>query len=265
MTRIRGSLALVTGAAHGIGRGLSLRLAERGATLILVDRDRAGLDAVAKEIQAAGGSVFPTVCDLSRRGNIETLHREVRGTHGPIDILCNNAGVVTGGPYLDVSADADQRMLDVNVAALHWMTKAFLPDLRASEGHLVQMASAAGYLGVPEMALYCASKWFVIGLSESIRLELRDQGAKVRITVVCPGFVDSGMFAGVKPPLLMPMLRVSEVVDAVIDAIENDKPVVRIPPLVRAAPILRALLPNPAFDRVSDWLGINRSMRTWRG
>ncbi len=267
MTEIRGKRVLITGAGQGMGLGMARRFAALGAELILVDVDEARLEVAEAELRHAGHLAHSFRCDLSRREEIAGLRREVLVRRGPIDVLVNDAGVVTGGRYERVDDEDDARTLAVNTAAVHWMTKAFTPDLLQSrEGHLVQMASAAGFLGVPEQALYCATKWFVIGLSEALHAEWKVNGHHhLHVTIVCPGYVDTGMFEGVRAPRLMPMLRADDVVDSVVEAVQANRLYVLEPALVKVTPILHALLPRAAFDRVSDLLGVYGSMKSWRG
>jgi len=267
MSSIKGSKVLVTGAGAGMGLGMAERFAAEGAELILVDVNPTALEAAAARVRGAGGNVHSFVCDLAKPAEIEALRARVAAAVGPIDILVNNAGVVTGGTYDEIPAGKDRLMLDVNVGAVHWMTKAFLPDLKGKRrGHIVNLASAAGFLGVPGQVVYCASKWFVIGFSESLRLELEQQGfTDIHITIVCPSFVDTGMFAGVKAPLMTPILRPEYVVGRILDAVKKDRVYVQEPFIVKTTPILRALLPRKLFDKLSDRLGVTRSMHTWKG
>ena len=247
MTRIEGKRTLIAGAAMGMGMRMAERFGTEGAELVLVDVNELALEALSQRLRGKGMRVHHFVCDLSQREQeIEGLVAKVHKTAGPIDILVNNAGVVTGGVYEEIPAGRDALMLDVNVAALHWMTKAFLPDMkRAGAGHIVQLASAASFLGVPEQVVYCASKWFVVGvLSEALRVELAQQGHHgIRLTIVCPSFVNTGMFEGVKAPFLTPMLEPDFVVDRVIEAVHHNRLYVKEPFVVKTTSLLRALLP----------------------
>ena len=267
MTYIRGKKTLITGAARGMGRRMAEEFARRGAELLLVDIDEDELQLAVDDLAGHGVTVHSFVRDLSDREEIWELHKTVAEEVGRIDILVNNAGVVTGGTYEDIDADADQLMMDVNINAVHWMTKAFLPDLKqGADTHLVQLASAAGLVGVPKQVIYCASKWFVTGFSEALRLELKGDGFDhVGISVICPGFVDTGMFDGAKPPMLMPMLQPEYVVDRIMDAVEEERFYVQEPLLVKLTPALRALLPQPVVDTIMDVTGATSSMQGWKG
>ena len=131
--------------------------------------------------------------------------------------------------------------MEVNVNAAMWCTRAFLPGMIAKgSGHIVMMASAAGLLGVPGMAAYAASKHAVIGLAESIRLELRRQGhSAIGLSIVCPGFVKTGMFEGVKPPLLTPWLGAEAIADKIYEGVVKDRPYIREPFMIKLIPALK--------------------------
>jgi all-trans-retinol dehydrogenase (NAD+) len=267
MTQIKQSNVLVTGAARGMGRLMAEKFGRRGARLALVDLDEDTLEQTAEELGAAGTEVYPFVCDLSDRENIERLHKEVQEQLGRIDILVNNAAVVAGGHYEDVDPDLDEAMLRVNVDAVHWMTKIFLPDLKAGRDcHLVQMASAAGMVGVPDQAVYCASKWFVIGLSEALRQEFRDQRIDhIGISIICPSLVDTGMFEGAEAPLLSPILDPDFVAECVLSAVENDQLYVREPFMVKLTPLMRSILPTGVVDLMMEKMGVTALMKNFKG
>lgn len=252
MTQLTNRRVLITGAAHGMGRLMSERLSAEGARLVLADIDEAAIGELASRL----GDATAHRCDVRSQESIATLRDAVGG----IDILINNAGVISTGAYLDVPEEADRRMLEVNVEGVHWMTKAFLPDLIASDdGHLVLMASIAAIVGVPYQALYSATKWFVAGLGESIRQELRAEGHRhVGVTIVHPGIVDTGFFVDAKAPHLLPIIQPDRVVDRIVAAIRKNRPYVREPFLVKTAPLLRGLLPSRLADAVCAILGTGR-------
>jgi len=267
MSEVSGKRVLITGAAAGMGALMAERFAQEGAALVLVDVNDAALQASAARLAQAGRTVQAFAADLAKPAEIRSLQQRVAKACGPIDILVNNAGVVTGGLFEEIPEEKDQRMLDVNVAAVHWMTKAFLPDMKKrGEGHIVNLGSAAGFIGVPRQVVYCATKWFVIGFSEALRLELEQQGyARIHVTVACPSYVDTGMFAGVKAPLLTPLLKPGFVAGAIVQAVKDNALFVKEPFIVKTTPVLKALLPIKLFDRVADRLGVTRSMESWVG
>lgn len=267
MTDIRNSRTLITGAAMGMGRRMAEKFGRAGARVGLVDVNEEALEQTVEDLQAEGIEAQGFVCDLSERENIIELHEDVLDEFGRIDILVNNAGVVFGGHYEDIAPELDKLTLDVNVNAVHWMTKEFLPDLKAGrDTHLVQMASAAGMLGVPDQAVYSASKWFVIGLSEALRQEFRDQGiSHLNISVICPSLVDTGMFEGAQAPLLAPVLDPDFVADKVIEAVEENQLFVREPFMVKLTPLIKSLLPTEVVDVMMEKFGVTGLMKTFKG
>ncbi len=133
-------------------------------------------------------------------------------------------------------------------------------------GHIVTVASAAGLIGTPRQTDYAASKHAAVGFTEALRFELKRSTPGVRVTVVCPFYTDTGMFEGVKTrfPLLLPILRTDDVVKAIINAIEMNKPKVLMPFMVRTVPAMR-LLPLPVFDRVAEFFGVTGAMDEFTG
>ena len=267
MSDYTGRKVLVTGAASGLGRLMALKISAAGGELVLWDVDRAGLEAVRGEIARTGrpASVYP--CDLTDRHAIAASARQTLADHGGIDILINNAGVVSGKGLLEISDESIQRTFDVNALALFWTTRAFLPGMIARDrGHVVTIASAAGIVGTSRLVDYCASKHAAVGFNESLRLELRRQRSHVRTTVVCPFYISTGMFAGVKTrfPLLLPILEPEYVVTRIVEAVERNRARVILPRLVFAT-FLARLLPVPLFDATMEFLGVNRSMDEFTG
>jgi short-subunit dehydrogenase len=186
---------------------------------------------------------------------------------GRIDVLVNNAGLVFGGGFLDVPLEKHLTTYRVNTLGLVAMTHAFLPDLLAGpDGHVVNVASASGLIGLPFGATYASSKWAVIGFSESLSLELELQGAgHVHVTSICPSYVATGLFDGAKAPLFTTLLTAERVADLTVRAVLKNKPHVRTPWLAAATPALKALLPFRVFYRAAALLGVNTSMTQWRG
>ena len=267
MTELVGKNVLITGAASGIGRLMAIRIAARGARLILWDLDGARLDALRAELTAQGASVRIYVCDLAQRDAIQGTAALVLRDCGPVDVLINNAGIVNGRWLLDSSDDEIERTFRVNTLALFSTTRAFLPGmLERGAGHLVNIASAAGLAGVPRLADYSASKFAVVGFDESLRLELRRRRSRIVTTIVCPYFIDTGMFRGVTTRFswLLPILTPDEVAQRIVRAIETDRRRLLMPRFLLAALLVRALPPR-AFDAVMAFFGITRSMDGFTG
>lgn len=267
MTTLRGSNVLITGAASGIGRLMALCVAARGGRLILWDIEAAGLARVADEVAAAGGQAIAQACDLADGLAIAAAAERTLAQVGTVNVLINNAGIVPGRRLLQ-AADAEiERTFAVNTLAHFRTVRAFLPGMLAQGGgHIVTIASAAGIAAVPRLADYSASKAAAIAFDEALRLELKHDGAPVRTTVVCPFYIDTGMFAGVRtrfPPLL-PILDPERVAGRIVRAIERDEARVILPAFVRLAFPLR-LLPVAWFDALMAFFGITRSMDTFVG
>ena len=175
--------------------------------------------------------------------------------------------MVSGKGLLEISEDAIQRTFDVNTLALFWTTRAFLPGMIARDrGHVVTIASAAGIVGTSRLVDYCASKHAAVGFNESLRLELRRQRSHVRTTVVCPFYISTGMFAGVKTrfPLLLPIMDPEYVVTRIVRAVQRNRARVVLPRLIYAT-FLARLLPVPLFDSAMEFLGVNKSMDEFTG
>jgi all-trans-retinol dehydrogenase (NAD+) len=262
-----GRTVLVTGAASGIGRLLADRVAAEGARVVLWDVDVVALDRARAELAAAGHAVAAYACNVRDRAAVAAVAARTLVEQGAVDVLVNNAGVVSGKTLLDASDDDILRTFDVNTLALFWTTRAFLPAMiERGRGHVVTIASAAGIVGTSRLVDYCASKHAAVGFDESLRLELRRLGSPVKTTVVCPFYISTGMFAGVRTrfPLLLPILTPEYAVDRIVEAIRRDRPRLVMPRFVYATWLAR-LLPVGAFDAIMELLGVNRSMDEFVG
>jgi all-trans-retinol dehydrogenase (NAD+) len=264
---LRARRALITGAASGIGKAIAGRFAREGAELILVDLDEPRLKAVAAELATRGASVRSYRLDVTDTAGILALRDQVHADGGPIDVLVNNAGLVFGGPFTEVPLQKHLATYQVNVLGLVALTHAFLPDLMGRpDGHLVNLASASGFVGLPYGSTYASSKWAVIGFSESILLELELQGHRhVHVTTVCPSYVSTGLFDGAKAPLTTSLLTPEKVADKVTAAVLANRRFVRTPWLVKVTPMLKGVLPFPLFYAIAAVLGVNTSMLEWKG
>lgn len=185
-------VALVTGAASGIGRALSLELARWGAHLILVDRNEVGLAEVARLIRPMGREVACIGADLSTKEGINQAARRAIRQMGQVDILVNNAGIMPLGPVSAMSLSDWEALIDINVWAPVRMTNLLLPHMISrGHGHIVNVGSVAGLLPVPGMTAYALSKFAVVGYTEALRNEVSDEG--IDVTCICPGFTRTGL------------------------------------------------------------------------
>jgi short-subunit dehydrogenase len=239
---------------------------EDGAEVALWDRDARALDAAMAELGGAyPGRVKSAVIDITDKAAVAKVAGET--CPAGIDVLVNNAGIVAGGKFTELPDERHEATIDVNLIAPMWTIKAFLPGMmERNRGHIVNVSSAAGFLGTPYMAPYNASKWGLIGLTESLKLEMRELGKTgVRFTLICPSYVDTGMFAGVKPPLLVPLLKPEPFVRKSYAAFKRDRYLVLEPFMVKFVPWLQGVLPNSWFAALSRALRVTSSMSGWKG
>ena len=187
---LRGGVAVITGAASGIGAALAVDLARRGMHLALVDLNAAGLDATAAQARTAGVTVSTHAMDVADHAAVAALPAAVLATHGHVTALVNNAGVALGGLFEQVDAEDFDWLMDINFGATVRLTRAFLPLLaRESAAQLVNVSSIFGIIAPPAQTAYSASKFAVRGFSESLRHELEMAGSPVGVTIVHPGGV----------------------------------------------------------------------------
>lgn len=253
MLDLKGKVALITGGAGGLGQCLIHELKEAGVDVAIWDVDRKTGEALA----GVSGARFFLVNAAD-----PAAVRAAAAALGRVDLLFNNAGVHAPGDFLDAS-DADvRRQLDVNLASYVYVARAFLPGMiERGSGHLVWTASAAGLLGVPGMAVYSATKHGVIGLAESIRLELLRAGHRgIGTTIVCPSFIDTGMFPVTTPPLFTPWLKPQALAKKIVAAVKANRLYVREPAMVKLIPLLKAL-PSAIGDLLCHITGMDRSLQ----
>ena len=191
MNEFKDKIAIVTGAASGIGRALSIEMDRAGATVIMADIDRDGLARLASE--TTGDHSRALYLDVSKAEEVKALINKVVLEHGRLDLIFNNAGIAVAGEARDLSLDHWRRVIDVNLLGVVYGTHAAYSVMaRQGFGHIVNTASLAGLIGGPTMIPYAATKHAVVGLSKSLRVEAEDLGVKV--SVICPGFIQTGIF-----------------------------------------------------------------------
>ncbi|HWB09248.1 MAG TPA: SDR family NAD(P)-dependent oxidoreductase [Pirellulales bacterium] len=267
MRDLNGKKVFITGAGHGLGREMAIAFSSAGAEVIATDLTAHGVDETVGLVNQAGGRAAGYPLDVTDNAMVLSVRERVHSEHGPVDVLVNNAGVAYGGAFLDVPLEEHHATYRVNLLGEVAVTHAFLPDLIGrSEAHLVNVASASGFIALPYATTYASSKWGVLGFSESIREELRLLGHRhVSVTAVCPSYIDTGMAAGVRVPRLSRMLRSADVARLVVAAVKKRHELVLTPWLVKITPFSKGVLPPSWFRRTCDWLGITASMSTWYG
>lgn len=256
--RIKGTNVLITGGASGIGRIMGRICLEKGASnLIVWDINQANIDKTEAELSdvkpaeagVSKGQIHSYIVNVSDPQAIKSAYEKVKSEVGEVDILVNCAGIVRGNNTFDKQTVQDIDLtMDINANAPMYVALAVLPDmLRRDRGHICNIASAAGMLGVPKLSVYCASKWAVIGWTESMRVELKQARSHVRVTSVAPYFINTGMFDGVNSKVF-PILDPEKTAAKIIRAVEVGKSFRGIPFAYHFIRIWQGLLPNFLFD-----------------
>jgi len=244
MKELSGKTAVITGGASGIGRATAERLAREGVNLVLADIEAPVLDETVAQLAAGGAQVTGVVTDVSKLDEVEALRDAALARFGAVHLVFNNAGV-SGGSVLGSPPGVWDWVMGVNFSGVVNGVSTFMPLLlEQNEGHLINTASAAGLGGVPGMGPYCASKFAVVGLSESLYHELSLKDTAVHCSVLCPGFVKTRIYdsernipadisewandmeaqflGGVAKEVVSAGIDVDIVADAVYDAIVNE-------------------------------------------
>lgn len=215
----QGKTVLITGASMGIGEVFARELSRRGATLVLSARSEGKLRALATEL----GDAHVIVEDLTRAGAARRVYDAVSGQGLSIDVLINNAGFAAYGPFSESSFETQSEEVALNVKALVELTHLFLPEIQRRRGGVINVASTAAYQPVPFMAVYGATKAFVLSFSEALWAELRDRG--VRVVALCPGATDTPFFARAgEQASLGKKARPEDVVRLGLDAFDANRP-----------------------------------------
>jgi short-subunit dehydrogenase len=264
---LAGKRVLITGAGHGLGRAIALEFARARSMVVVTDREPERVAAVVAEVRALGQDAVGYSLDVAVPEQVIAVRKQVHAAGGPIDVLVNNAGVVAGGPFLDVPLERHLGTVAVNLNGVLAVTHAFLPDLLARPaGRVVNIVSASALVALPHAASYAASKWAALGFSESLREELKLAGHHhVRVTAVCPSYVATGLFDGARPPLFTGVLQPEDVARAVRRAAERGTEFVLLPRSVRLLYAVAGLLPRRLYLGLCRRLGVSNSMTAWRG
>lgn len=267
MSQIKNKTVLITGGASGIGYLMGKQLLQQGAgSLVIWDMQEDALNRVVGEFAGQGHQVVGFRVDVADPAQIQRAMQQMRERRITVDLLINNAGIIVGKNFADHTPDDIARTMNVNTMAPMYLTGQVLPEmLQRGSGHIVNIASAAGMVSNPGMSVYCGSKWAVIGWSDSLRLELERARSGIKVTTVTPYYIDTGMFAGVRSPLI-PILKPEYVAEQIVAAIMADKIFLRLPRILNLVPLLRGLLPTRWFDKIGgEWVGVYHSMRTFKG
>lgn len=262
---VRGKVILITGGASGLGLGMARKFAALGARVVLWDINAQALQETQDELKRKSYDVHTYVCDVSDRSTIYAVADKVKKDVGKVDILINNAGIVIGKSFLETTDEQSEKVMNVNVMAMFWTCKAFLPDMLKSSGHLVAITSAAGHTGAPNLVDYCASKYAANGFMDSLRQELFHQRiTNIKFTTVMPFYINTGMFTGVKSGFLFPILEPEYVINSIVESVQKEEVEVFLPFTTKSRFLLR-LLPIGVSDYLSGALGIASSMDKFEG
>ncbi len=268
MSKIKGANVLITGGAQGIGKMLGEKFLRRGAeSLIIWDINQNNIDQALKEFSRLGYyNVYAFNVDVSDTNDIEKAATEVLLEIGRVDILVNSAGIVVGKLFWEHTADEIDRVLQINVNGVMHTTRVFVKEMiNQKRGHIVNIASAASLISNKKMSAYLASKWAVKGWSDSLRMELEDMEGDLHVTTVCPSYINTGMFKGVKAPFLFPLLEPEDITNRIIEAVQKNKLFILAPDLLNLIPALDSLLPTRLFNFVAELMGVYSSMDDFTG
>jgi short-subunit dehydrogenase len=256
MRNLEGKVAVVTGAARGIGRETAFALAQKGCRLAICDVNEAALEGVRHELEASGTTVTAHQVDVSDRVQMTAFASDVIEAHGEVHILVNNAGVTVYASFEEHDIEDLEWILGVNIWGVIYGCKFFLPHLKAAgEGHIVNLSSVFGIIAPPLQTSYVASKFAVRGFSESLRAELADE--KIGVTSVHPGAIQTNIIRNARlvtdthqelrdrTQRLFDRLGTTPdvVADRIVKAIEYNSPRVLITKEARMADALKRLMP----------------------
>lgn len=268
MTKIANRTILITGGAAGIGKLLAQRcLEQRAYKVILWDINEEKLLETKADFAKRGYEVATDVVDVADVDDIIRAGEATRKEFGTVDILFNNAGIVVGKKFEEHSHRDITKTIDINVSGVMHVALEFLQGMiDQREGHIINLASAAGLIPNPNMSVYASSKWAVVGWSESLRLEQEENNTGVIISTIMPSYINTGMFDGVKAPLLTPIMEPDFIVDKIMKAVHNNDILVLEPFMTKAIPLLRGILPTRAFDFIAGKIfGVYKTMENFKG
>jgi all-trans-retinol dehydrogenase (NAD+) len=274
MGKLDGRKAIVTGGAMGIGLATARRLLAAGCDVTIWDVNQEALQQAADELKALGrGAVYAYPCDVTDRRQVLALAETAERDMGRVDILINNAGIEIHGRFCARSLDEWEHETAVNLHAIFYTTHAVLPGMyRRDAGHIVNISSAAGLIGVADVAVYAATKWAVFGFTESLRAEAVMDGKNILFTSVHPHFIKEGLFAGGRlnflGELLVPRISSHDVVARAIvnKALIRKRNIIKIPVTLHVGLVFRAILPDRWFQAMMvKLIGTGNCMATMVG
>lgn len=266
MTKIKGRTLLITGGASGIGRIMGRMALQRGAKKVVVwDINEDNIAATESELNSYG-EVKGYKVDVANTEMVKQMFALTTKECGDVEILINSAGIITGNKTFAEQSQQDiDRTMAINATApMTVALQALPPMLERNVGHICNIASAAGFIANPRMSIYAASKWAVIGWSDSLRVELQEAKSNVHVTTIAPYYISTGMFDGVRSRII-PILKPEWVAKKILKAIEKNKKISSWPLGYHLIRTLQALLPLRALDLLCKVLGIYNALDHFKG
>jgi len=267
MSHINGKIALITGGASGIGKLMCRILLQKGLrTLVIWDINETLLNNTLQEFTQEGFHVIIACINITNLSLVQEASENLKKQQIHIDILINNAGIIVGKYFVEHSHQEIDNTIAINTTALMHLTKIFILEMiSAGNGNIINISSAAGLVANPKMSVYVASKWAVIGWSDSLRIEMEALKTGVHITTVTPYYINTGMFEGVNSTII-PILDPLKVASRIIRGLEKNKIYVRMPGIVYVLLFIKGILPARWFDTiVGSWMGVYQSMKDFTG
>jgi len=265
MGRFKGKTILITGGASGIGKIMTLLFLEREAKVVIWDINEQQMAETISEF-ASKGEVVGFKVDVSNVDAIQETAQKVKREVGIVDVLINNAGIVVGKYFHEHSTADVIKTMEINANAPMLITSAFLGDmLKQNSGHICNIASSGGLISNPKMSVYAASKWSLIGWSDSLRIEMEQLKKDVKVTTIMPYYINTGMFDGVQSKI--PILKPEAAALTIVKAIEKNKIRLTLPGYIyRVTRLGQALFSVRFFDWFTgSVLGIYKTMEHFTG
>lgn len=265
MSNLKNKTVLITGGASGIGKIMLRLMLEREAKVIIWDINQDNIDQTIAEFSTSE-SIFSFKVDVSNIAQIRETAKKVKLEIGVVDVLINNAGIIVGKNFNEHSTTDISKTMEINAIGPMHITKEFLEGmLNQNSGHICNIASSGGLISNPKMSVYAASKWALIGWSDSLRLEMKQLEKAINITTIMPYYINTGMFDGVKSKL--PILEPEAAARTIVKAIEKNKKMVTLPGYIyRFTRLGQAVFSINMFDWFAgDVLGIYKTMEHFVG
>lgn len=265
MKELADKVVLITGGASGIGKIMARLMLERKAKVIIWDINQSAIDETVSELKSKG-SISGINVDISSFEQIRESAKKTKQEVGEVDVIINNAGIIVGKYFHEHSTAEIAKTMEINANAPMLITSEFIEGmLTRNSGHICNIASSGGLISNPKMSVYVASKWSLIGWSDSLRIEMEQLKKNIHVTTVMPYYINTGMFDGVKSKI--PILDAEAAALTIVKAIEKNKKMLTIPGYIyRLTKFGQAVMPLRVFDWFAgSVLGIYKTMEHFTG